>query len=118
MKMSSCGIRATSDRDTRKPILKDAAGYISWATKMETILDVEDCWDIVTGDELEPVELGWVVNDEEDDHAPDAIAEAARALDIKDWKRRYKKAASLLTQSLDESLVPSIIVYHKDPVLI
>ena len=95
--MSSSGIRAASDRDTRKPILKDAASYISWQTKMETILDAEDCWEIVTGDELEPVELGWVISDGEDDHTPDEVAEAVRALDIKDWKRRYKKAASLLT---------------------
>ena len=64
---------------------------------METILDAEDCWEIVTGDELEPVELGWVISDGEDDHTPDEVAEAVRALDIKDWKRRYKKAASLLT---------------------
>ena len=118
IKMSSSGIRATSDRDTRKPILKDAASYISWSAKMETILDAEDCWEIVIGNELEPSELGWVVNDDDDEHAPDEVAEAARALDIKDWKRRYKKAASLLTQSVDDSLVASIIVLRKNPVLI
>ena len=71
--MSSSGIRATSDRDTRKPILKDAASYISWQTKMETILDAEDCWEIVTGNELEPVELGWVINEDEEDHAPNEV---------------------------------------------
>ena len=27
---------------------------------METILDADDCWDIVIGTEIEPNELGWV----------------------------------------------------------
>ena len=44
---TSSGIRARdNDRsDSKKgPVLKDAAGYVSWATKMEAILDGEDCW--------------------------------------------------------------------------
>ena len=62
---SISGIRATgSDREeySRKPILKNAAGYVAWATKMELVLDGEDCWNIVDGSELEPNELGWVVD--------------------------------------------------------
>ena len=53
---STSGIRAyVSDRGefTRKPILKDAAGYRAWSTKMETILDADDCGDIVMGTVLQ-----------------------------------------------------------------
>ena len=49
---STSGIRANgSDREefTRKPILKDAAGYSAWSTKMKTILDADDCWDCEQG---------------------------------------------------------------------
>ena len=70
---TSCGIRARdNDRsDSKKgPVLKDAAGYVSWATKIEAILDGEDCWDIVTGTESEPGELGWVVDLGEEAQAP------------------------------------------------
>ena len=70
--------------------------------KMEAILDGEDCWDIVTGTESEPGELGWVVDPGEEAQAPGVqiAAEAARAREIRDWKRRFKKAASLIAQSV------------------
>ena len=61
---STSGIRANGSirgEFTRKPILKDA-GYSAWSTKMETILDADDCWDIVMGTELEPNELAVVVD--------------------------------------------------------
>ena len=57
---SYSGIRARDfDRGeySRKPILKNAAGYGAWKVKMETILDADDCWEIVQGTELEPLDL-------------------------------------------------------------
>ena len=103
---TTSGIRATgSDRGDypRRALLKNAAGYVAWSTKMEQTLDAEDCWDIVTGTEVEPDELGWVVDPGEEEQAPGVqiAAEAARALEIKDWRRRFKKAASLITQGVD-----------------
>ena len=62
---TSSGIIATGlDRgdNPKRTLLNNAAGYVSWATKMELTLDSEDCWDIVAGTELEPDELGWVVD--------------------------------------------------------
>ena len=119
---SSSGIRARDyDREessTRKPILRDATGYISWATKIETILDAEDCWEIVQGTEHEPIELGWVVNDVEGEGVPsasDVAREAAQKVEIKDFRRRFKKATTLITPSLDNSLVPTMIVLNKQP---
>ena len=54
---SSRSIRAgnggVGDR-SRKIVLKDRASYGPWRAKMTSILDAEDCWDIVNGDEGEP----------------------------------------------------------------
>ena len=33
-------------------LLKEVAGYGAWKTKMETVLDVDDCREIVQGTEL------------------------------------------------------------------
>ena len=119
---STSGIRATgSDRGDypRRALLKNAAGYVAWSTKMEQTLDAEDCWDIVTGTEVEPDEIGWVVDPGEEEQAPGVqiAAEAARALEIKDWKKRFKKAASLITQGVDDSLVRVLRVHNKNPIL-
>ena len=53
---------------------------------MELILDGEDCWSIVDGSELEPNELGWVVDPGEEGQARDvhSAAEVKRALEVKD----------------------------------
>ena len=112
---SNTGIRVSiTDRGdyARKPVLKDAAVYVAWATNLETILDGEDCWDIVVGTEQEPNELGWVFDPSEEEQAP---AEAARAPEIKDWKKRFKRAASLITLSVDDSLVRILRVHSKNP---
>ena len=86
---------------------------------MEAILDGEDCRDIVMETELEPGELGWVVDPGEEAQASGVqiATEAARAQEIRDWKRRFKKAASLITQSLDDSLVRILRVHNKNPLL-
>ena len=118
---SHSGIRASSsDREyTRKPVLKDAAGYGAWETKMSTILDAEDCWDIVTEAELEPQSLDYSDDDDEGvDDVPSPADIATRVLEIKDWRRRFKKAASLITQSVDDSLVQMLNVHNKNPILI
>ena len=78
---------------------------------METILDADDCWKIVQGTELEPLDLAWVIEVDDQGAAVDnprtateVIAIATRCKEIKDWKRRYKKAASLITQSVDDGI--------------
>ena len=72
--------------------------------QMETILDADDCWEIVRGRELKPLDLAWVIEYNEEGAAVDdprtagdVLAIAGRRAEIKDWKRRYKKAASLIT---------------------
>ena len=39
---------------SRKIVLKDRSSYVPWRAKMTSILDAEDCWDIVNDDEGEP----------------------------------------------------------------
>ena len=66
---SHSGIRARDSHRgeyIRKPILKDAAGYGAWKVKMETILDADDCWEIVQGTQLEPLDLAWVIEFDEE----------------------------------------------------
>ena len=126
---SHSGIRARdSDQGeySRKPILKGADGYGAWRVKMETILDADDCWEIVQGTEVEPVDLAPTAAEVEEDGevvenpqptAAEALLIAARRKEIKDYKRRYKKAASLITQSIDDSIVQTLSVHNKDPKL-
>ena len=93
---------------------------------METILDADDCREIVQGTEVEPVDLAPAVakvegEDEAIKNPPPTAAEAlliaARKKEIKDYKRRYKKAASLITQSIDDGIVLTLSVHNKDPKL-
>ena len=40
---------------TRKVLLKDPVTYGPWKAKLTSILDAEDCWEIVSGEEHAPV---------------------------------------------------------------
>ena len=123
---SHSGIRARdSDHEySRKPVLKDAESYGAWRVKMETILDADDCWEIVQGTEVEPNDLAQVVVQVDGaavENVPtpaEVLAIAARRKEIKDFKRRYKKATSLITQSIDDGIVQTLSVHNKDPKLI
>ena len=42
--------------------MKDVASYGPWKAKLTSILDIEDCWEIVYGIKAEPVRI-VVVND-------------------------------------------------------
>ena len=115
------GIRASSsDREsTRKPVLKGAAGYGAWEIKMSTILEAEECWDLTQGLEEEPEEIDF--SEDEDgtiNDGTDPVEIKERLAEIKDWKRRFRKAASLITQSVDDSLVQMLSVHKKNPILI
>ena len=83
-------------------------------TKLTSILDAEDCLEIITGTELEPAEIAEV---EDDDNNPVNSAEVEkRRVEIKDWRKRFKKAASLITQTVDDSIVMSLNVHENNPV--
>ena len=58
---------------------------------METILDADDCLEIIQGTELEPLDLAWVIEFDDEGAAvdnprtaADVIAIAARCEEIKD----------------------------------
>ena len=117
---SHSGIRASESGTgeyVKKIVLKDAASYGPWKAKLTSILDAEECWEIVNGTELEPNENA-TVEDDSDDDLPDNRSEVvAREIEIKDWRKRSKKAASLITQIVDDSIVMSLDVHNRNPVL-
>lgn len=116
--MSTSGIRASSSGSgefMRRLVLKDAAGYGPWKVKLTSILDAEDCWDIVRGDETEPREVPAIIDAGNIEPANQRAIDK-RELEIKDFKKRSKRAASLITQTLDDSLVMSLEVHGRDPV--
>ena len=62
---STSGIRAFCSGTSefmKKIILKDAASFGPWRTKLTALLDAEDCMEIVNGTELEPAEIAEVLN--------------------------------------------------------
>ena len=62
---SRSGIRASTSGTLefmKKIILKDAASYGPWRTKLTSILDAKDCMGIVNGTELEPAKIVEVLN--------------------------------------------------------
>ena len=85
-------------------------------TKVTALLDAEECWEIVNGTETE---LGHV--------APIAAADNALALvnqvtvdsrrgEIKEFRKRFKKAASLIAHTVDDSIVMSLDVHLRNPI--
>ena len=115
---SSSGIRASglgSGDYVKKILLKDVATYGPWKAKLTSILDAEDCWEMVNGTEVEPTRIA-IVNDADD--APENKVEVdIRLAEIKDYRKRSKKAASLIIQTIDDSIVMSLDVHGRDPVL-
>ena len=116
---TTSGIRATgSDQEhSRKPLLNNAAGYGAWKTKMSTALEGEECWDLVQGIELEPISLRVrVVEDGDGVEDPadriDIARRTERLAEIKDWKRRYTKAAAMITSSVDDYMVQMLDVHN------
>ena len=74
-----------------------------------SILDGEDCWDIVNGTEVEPARLAVVTD-------VDGVQEKKPQVDIglaeiKDFRKRSKKAASLITQTIDDTI--AVLVFLK-----
>ena len=90
---STSGIRASGSRSSgymKKIVLKDAASYGPWRTKLIAILDAEDCLEIVNGTEMEPAEIAEVLNP--DNTAANTFEVDKRQAEIKDWRKRSKKA--------------------------
>ena len=89
--------------------------YGPWKTKITSALDAEDCLEIVLREEFEPKYVapqridGILVNSE--------VLVQYRA-DVKDFKKRSKKATAIITQTIDDSLVMSLDVLDRDPCLI
>ena len=86
-----------------------------WRTKLTVILDAEDCLEIVNGTEMEPTEIAEVLDAAND--PVNTVEVEKRHLEIKEWRKRSKKAASLITQTVDDSIVMSLDVHGNNLVL-
>ena len=116
---STSGIKASGSGSSgyvKKMVLKDAAYYRPWRTKLTALLDTEDCLEIVNGIEIKPPKIAKV---QDADNVPANIAEVEeRHAEIKDWRKWPKKAASLLTETMDDNIVMSLDVHGNNLVLI
>ena len=65
---------------------------------------------------VQVVEDGDGVEDPADQ--TDIARRTERLAEIKDWKRRFRKAASLITSSVDDCMVEMLDVHNKNPILI
>ena len=97
-----------------KIILKDREGYGPWKTKVTALLDAEGCWEIVNGTETEPGQVAPIVAADDALALVNQVAVDSRRGEIKEFCRRFKKAASLITQRVDESIVMSLDVYIRN----
>ena len=70
-----------------------------------SILDADDCWEIVDGTKLEPNEIAKMEDADNQDNRDNRAKVGKRQTDIRDFRKRMKKAASLITQTLDDSIV-------------
>ena len=115
---STSGIKASgsgSSEYTKKLVLKASVTYGPWRTKLTAILDAEDSLEIVNGTELEPVEIAEVLNP--NNTSANSSEVDKRQAEIKDWRNRSKKAASLITQTSDDNIVMSLDVHGNNPTL-
>ena len=82
-------------------ISKDREGYGPWKTKVTALLDSEECWEIVNGIESEPGEVAPIAAADNALTLVNEVAVDSRRGEIKEFRRRFKKAAFLITETLD-----------------
>ena len=101
---TTSGIRATgsgSGEYVMKIVLKKSASSEPLKAEITSILDPEDCWDIVNGSEFESDAIAEVEDPVHQDDGDKRAEAEKRQTEIKDSRKRMKKAASLNTHILD-----------------
>ena len=63
------------------------------------------------------LEIATAEDDSDEDLSDNRSEVVAREIEIKDWKKRSKKAASLIAQTIDDSIVMSLDVHDRNPIL-
>ena len=101
------GIRATRLRPVA--ILKKD-NYRSWSTKLKVQLKVMDCWQLVTGVELQPLATGPA--------RCDAAATAAAVALRRSWDRRKDGASAVLITSITDEELHTVHDIDEDPPVI
>ena len=115
--LTSSGIRASGSGDiyTKRIVLKDPESYGPWKTKITSILDAEDCWSIVDRSKVSPTVVGAVPA------ANGTVTNQAQANEsrasLKDYNKGMRKATSMITQTVDDSIVMSLAFIIEIPEL-
>lgn len=93
---------------------------------METILDAEDCWEIVLGTEVIPIDLtpvatlvvfGAAAIVVVAHTAAELLVIATRVKERKDFIKRVRRAATIITTSIDDGMVQTSEFHNNDPKL-
>ena len=71
--------------------------------------------EIVNVTELEPAEIVEVLN--ADNTSANSAEVDKRKTEMKDWQKRSKRAASMITQMMDDNIVMGLDVHGNNPVL-
>ena len=109
------GIRAGGSGEvfTKKIILKDAETSGPWKTKLTPILDAEDCYTIVDRSEVSPTLVMPIPGPDKTVTNQAQVSESRARL--RDYQKRTRKATSLITQTIDDSIVMNLDVHNRDP---
>ena len=92
------GIRAGSNERLKRFSLKDKNSYGPW--RITSALDAEDCLDIVLRNEVEP---DCVASERIDGVLVNLEEVVQYRADLKDFEKRSKKAAAIITQTIDDN---------------
>ena len=99
----------------KKIIVKNSATCGPWKVQLTFFQDAQDCRETVIGIELILSEIAVIVD-------LDHVLENKEEVDkkyakIEDFRNRYKKAVSFITHTIDDTIVMSLEVHERDPVL-
>ena len=109
------GIRAGSEEGsyTRRISLTGAENYGAWKAKLKTILNAEDCLQIVHGVETCPDEV--LAIEDGVDGVMNQVAMNTNVADLRDFGKRSRKAASLIMQTVSDKISITIESLSDDP---
>ena len=86
------------------------SNYRAWSTKLKAQLKVMDCWQLVSGVELQPPATG--------PPGCDAPTQAATVAARRSWDKRNDRAAAVLITSITDDELHTVQAVDEDPVAI
>ena len=84
--------------------------YRAWSTKLKALLKVMDCWQLVSGVELQPPATS--------PFGSDAATQTAAVATRRSWDKRNDRAAAVLITSITDDELHTVQAVDEDPVAI